>query len=92
MKERLVMQHIPCRLILTVVTQHQFQDETYHGPRGIKLQSKFRFHWPKQACSVLSLDFKPQTGPQTMKLQSPNNSPNSCHQSVAAQDSSSPQS
>ena len=32
MKGLLVMQHIPCRLILTVVTQHQFQDETYHGP------------------------------------------------------------
>lgn len=32
MKERLVMQHIPCWLLLTVVTQHQFQDETYHGP------------------------------------------------------------
>ena len=32
MKERLVMQHIPSRLILTVVTQHQFQDEAYHGP------------------------------------------------------------
>ena len=88
MKERLVMQHIPCRLILTVVTQHQFQDETYHGPRGIKLQSEFSPYSPRQACSDLSLDFKPQTGLQTMKLQSPHNSPNSCHQSVAAQDSS----
>ena len=88
MKERLVMQHIPCRLILTVVTQHQFQDETYHGPWGIKLQSEFSPYSPRQACSDLSLDFKPQTGLQTMKLQSPHNSPNSCHQSVAAQDSS----
>ena len=32
MKERVMMQRIPCWLILTVVTQHQFQDEVYHGP------------------------------------------------------------
>ena len=32
MKERLVMQHIPLWRILTAVTQHQFQDEAYHGP------------------------------------------------------------
>lgn len=55
-------------------------------PRGIKLQSKSCSYWPRQACSDHSLDFKPQTGLQTMKLQSPDNSPNSRHQSVAAQD------
>ena len=86
MKERLVTQHIPCWLLLTVVTQHQFQDETYHGPRGIKLQSESSSDWSRQACSDLSLGFKPQPGLKTMKLQSPDNSPNSRHRSVAAQD------
>ena len=90
MKGLLVMQHIPCRLILTVCNPASVPrwNLSRARPRGIKLQSEFSPYSPRQACSDPSLDFKPQTGPETMKLQSPDNSPNSCHQSVAARVSS----
>ena len=87
MKERLVMQHIPSWLILTVVTQHQFQDEAYHGPGPGALNCN-----PSRALigqswavpiSYWSLNIAPGF---KLKLQSPDNSPNPRHQRVAAQD------
>ena len=86
MKERLVMQHIPL-WILTAVTQHQFQDEAYHGPSPGALNCNPSRALIGQSGTVLISHWSVNITPGfKLKLQSPDNSPNPRHQSVAAQD------
>lgn len=87
MKERLVMQHIPSWLILTVVTQHQFQDEAYHGPGPGALNCNPSRALIGQSGAAPSSYWSVNHAPGfKLKLQSPDNSPNPRHQRVAAQD------